>query len=126
MPNNLEDGSVNLEAANLWEAKQELEQLNAEAARGRVSTSSKVVDALIVIEVSKAVTLASLRSGIEARVLCTNVRDMCDAMKILAGAHCSKELKGVWNSKERTLEFPNGSAVVVKFQPAMKTKERQS
>ena len=107
--------NIDFDAATLFIAKAELASLD-------VATSAlKTVGPqdLLTVAVSKAVTVASLHANIETRVLCDNVRDLCDASGILGGKHCA-ELKGVWDAKTRTLSFGNGSAVVVVFQPKAK------
>ena len=65
----------------------------------------------ILIEVSKAITLAELHRDIEARVVCTTVDDVVDAMLLLSTKLGSD--RGKWSFLTKTLEMPNGSAVVL-------------
>jgi len=71
----------------------------------------------IVLEVSKAITVAAFHRDIEARVVCRNTEDFVDALLILGGK-AGSDVHGVWSIVKKTLELPNGSAVVVKFEPA--------
>lgn len=109
----MDNGDLN--AANLFIAKAALASLDAAASVFKEALPQNPLP----VAVSKAVTVATLHANVEMRVLCDNVRDLNDAVVLLAGEHC-KELKGVWDAKTRTLEFPNGSAVVVVFQPKAK------
>jgi hypothetical protein len=103
-----------LEEANLFMAKAELAMLDAAATARNGAGQDKVV-----VEVAKALTLATENAGIEARVICYNIQHLKESMDLLAGERCAK-FGGVWNRTERTLELPNGSSVVAMFQPKAK------
>jgi hypothetical protein len=84
---------------SLMGAKMDLLGLDIAIGRGRDT----------VVEVSKALIVAQLNGGVEARVLCKNGRQMIDAHAILMG-----EKSGVtWNDAEEVYELPNGSAIRV-------------
>ena len=61
-------------------------------------------------EVSKAMTVARLHPGVEAHVICDTMDDAVEAIFLLA-----ENVRGKWDKEKLTLEFPNGSAVVVKM-----------
>jgi hypothetical protein len=66
----------------------------------------------IAIEVAKAVTVAAMNPDIEARVICTSVTDEIMAVLILRGNVGSSQ-GAAWSTETKSLEFQNGSAVVV-------------
>ena len=52
----------------------------------------------------------------EARVVCRTIPDFVDALLILGG-EAGRDVRGVWSITRGTLELPNGSVVVVKYEP---------
>jgi hypothetical protein len=98
---------------NVLMARVELRHLDLEA--------SKVKQDPIVVEVSKAVTLALLHKEIEARVVCYSPQDFARALLLLAG-RVSGDHNGKWDARKRTVEYPNGSAVVVVLRQPANTK----
>ena len=70
------------------------------------------------LETSKAITAAQMHPDIEARVICKSVEDAVEALLILSGP-TMKEFGGKFYISRRTLELPNGSAVVVKYEPSV-------
>jgi hypothetical protein len=64
---------------------------------------------------TQAVAVAVLTAGVETQVVCRNLVDFYGAMDVLAGKAYAK-YAGKWNAGERALEFPDGSAVAVKFE----------
>jgi len=102
-------------------------ELNVVMARGDLRSldleAYKLKEDPIVVEVAKAVTLALLHQEIEARVVCYSPQDFARALLLLAGRVCGDH-HGKWDARKRTLEYPNGSAVVaVARQPASKKRE---
>ena len=73
-------------------------------------------EAPIVLETSKAITVAVSHPDIEARVVCRTVEDITDAALILHGPAATNH-GGKWNKMGKCWEFPNGSAVVIKYEP---------
>ena len=100
--------TINREEVVPRKVRLDLEELNAEAL---LLVNVKPIE----VEVAKAVTLAQSHEDIEARVICTTVSDVYEAVKLVSGRACA-DLKGAWDRKTRTLELPNGSAVTAKFQ----------
>jgi hypothetical protein len=78
------------------------------AARGSKETP-------IVLEVSKAVTVAQLHRDIEARVVCHSISDGLNAVAILSGPKFLASVGGHWDKDALEMTLPNGSAVVVKL-----------
>jgi hypothetical protein len=81
----------------------------------------KILDALasdlsedpVVREVSKAVTVAASHDHVEAVVTCFKPADFAKSQRLLSGKVCESE-NGKWDANTRTLELPNGSAVLVR------------
>jgi rhodanese-related sulfurtransferase len=111
MTNNRED-----EEATLQMARFDLMELDGATWSAKDLLHAKPID----IEVSKALTVAQLHKDIEARVICDTVLDVYRAVKMLKQATLSN-FDGKWDQETRTLELPNGSAVVVKFQARIST-----
>lgn len=95
------------DAWNLTLAKWDLLALNNEC--------SKLQEKPILLETAKAITLAESHKNIEARVICTDVNDAISSV-----LHLMKCGLGKWSMIKKTLELPNGSAVVVKLEKRTK------
>lgn len=67
----------------------------------------------VVVEVVKAITLASVYRGIESRIHCRTPEQVTQALTIIYSRKVWKREKATWNVAEAGLEFPNGSIVVV-------------
>ena len=65
--------------------------------------------------ITSAVVVALQNPAVESRVVCCNPRDFYEVIKILSGKVYAM-FDGKWDASDRALEFPNGSAVVVKFE----------
>jgi hypothetical protein len=88
------------------EAKLDLGALNLAAGLARVSPSEDT-------EVAKALVLADVHPGIEARVICRNPRSATRALAIIYSHEMRKRMNAKWNVAEGGLELPNGSIVAV-------------
>ena len=78
------------------------------------ATGRTMKDSPIVIAVAKALTLAQLHPDVEARVVCDTLADAVDALLILHG-RVGQQCGGKWSILTKTLELPNGSAVVIEL-----------
>jgi hypothetical protein len=96
----------------------EVEEILAEFSLRQIDVAARVLfpKDLVLAETSKAITVAQLHPDIEARVVCKTIDDAVEAMLILEGNVC-RDIGGTFSVSTRTLELPNGSAVVVKFEP---------
>jgi hypothetical protein len=93
---------------NTLMAMASLSQLNAEAVT--------IPDEPVLVEVCKALTLAILHEGIEARVVCRNSMEAADACTMLIRRMADKDFAGAkWDHEKLELVLSNGSAVAVKL-----------
>lgn len=66
----------------------------------------------ILVELSKALTIAQQNSGVEARVICKNMLDLFTAHHAL-DVGVGPELGFTWNKAESVYELSNGSCIRV-------------
>jgi hypothetical protein len=70
----------------------------------------------VLVQVCKALTLAILHEGIEARVVCRNVMEAVDVCRMLIRRRADKDFAGAkWDHEKFELVLSNGSAVAVKL-----------
>lgn len=86
----------------LFMARRELREMDRTLGAGRD----------LVVEVSKALTLAETTPGAEVRVTCRTMADVVDAHRMLRGRHASG-LGLVPLAAERGYEHPRGSLITV-------------
>lgn len=87
---------------SIFGAKLELTGLDVIYGRGRST----------IVEVTKAVTVAVMHGGVEAKVICKRAHQLLEAHALLSGK--SAEDMGIkWNDTEEVYELPNGSAIRV-------------
>lgn len=68
---------------------------------------------LVLLEVSKALTVATMHVGVEAKVVCRNAKEVTQALSIIYSHKLQEREHAKWNPTEGCLELPNGSAVSV-------------
>ena len=90
---------------SVLQAEVELAFLNAKVGRGKS----------IVSEVGKAITVAQLNRGVEARVICDNGGDFLQA-HVLLSSKTSSDVGLKFSPDTDMYELPNGSAVSVHFE----------